>query len=268
MMKWPGSKQLMLTKLLRHLPKTGDVLVEPFAGSCSVALNTNYKRYLLNDVNADLIVLFKIARDEPQWLITELAVLFNQENNCPARYLQIRRIYNSCTNLRRRAVLLMFLSRYCFNGIVRYNSSGEFNVSLGRYKEPYFPIDEIHAFSKKMQNAEFYSMDFQKFINMVATKSGKKVCYIDPPYLPLGNGKNVFTQYVAAGFPLARHKDINDTIVSNRGSFSKVFVSNHSSPLLDESYPDYVKKSSFKVTRTISCDIKNRVPAKEVLLHY
>lgn len=268
MMKWPGSKQLMLAKLFRHIPKRGDVLVEPFAGSCSVALNTNYKSYLLNDANPDLIELYKIARDEPDWLVKELSVLFVQENNCAARYGQLKRIYNQCANLRRRAVLLMYLSRHCFNGIVRYNRSGIFNVSFGDYKKPYLPVDEIHAFSKKMQNARFFCMDFQKFIAFAAKESGEKVCYVDPPYLPLNNGKSVFTQYVAEGFPLARHKDIDTVIMENRALFTKVFVSNHLSVFLPTSYPSHIKKSSFNVTRTISCDAKNRKKAKEVLLYY
>ena len=268
MMKWAGSKQMMLEKLLKHVPKKGDVLVEPFVGSCSVALNTEYNSYLLNDANADLIELYKIAKDEPEWLIKELSVLFNQENNCAARFQQLKRVYNSCNDVRRRAVLLMYLSRYCFNSIVRYNGSGEFNVSFGSYKCPYLPVKEIYEFSEKMKNARFFSMDFQKFIDFAAQESGQKVCYIDPPYLPLPNGKSVFTQYVAEGFRLPRHKDINDSIVRNRQAFTKVLVSNHLSPYLPESYPDYIRKSFFDVQRTISCDVQNRASVREVLLHY
>lgn len=268
MMKWLGSKRLALDKLFRHIPKRGDVLVEPFCGSCSVALNTDYNRYLLNDANADLIKLYRIARDEPEWLIEELSLIFTQESNCVERYNELKNDYNQCTDLRRRAVLFMYLSRHCINGIVRYNKSGFFNVSFGEYKKPYLPADEIRFFSKKMKNARFMSMDFQEFIEFAAKESGEKVCYIDPPYLPLDNGKQVFTQYVASGFPLGRHKDINDVIMKTRKSFSQVFVSNHSSVHLPTSYPDQLKKVTFKVQRTVSCKGNERGAVNEVLLRY
>lgn len=268
LMKWTGSKQLMLHKLLCHLPKTGDVLVEPFAGSCSVALNTHYDKYLLNDANQDIISLYILARDEPDWLISQLRVLFNQENNTRARYIQFRRIYNECVCRRTRAVLLCFLSKHCYNGLVRYNKSGIFNVNFAGHKKPYLPEAEIRIFSQKMVNAQFYCMDFQRFIEFAAGTVGVKTQYCDPPYLPTSKGVSSFTQYTAKGFPVARHLDINNTIITTRAAFDGVYVSNHACALLDTFYPDYKKKSVFKVTRTISCKAETRVPTKEVLLYY
>tara|TARA_R110001583_G_scaffold85368_5_gene223716 strand:- start:526 stop:1302 length:777 start_codon:yes stop_codon:yes gene_type:complete len=258
----------MLKKLLRHLPKSGDVLVEPFAGSCSVALNTNYDKYLLNDANQDIITLYILARDKPEWLISQLKVLFNQENNTRARYIQIRRIYNECRCNKTRAILLCFLSRHCYNGLVRYNQSGVFNVNFAGYKKPYLPEDEIRFFSRKMKNAEFFCMDFQSFIELASGREGSKALYCDPPYLPTSKGTASFTQYTAAGFPVARHLDINNAIISTRDVFDSAFVSNHAAPLLDVSYPDYKKKSIFRVSRTISCKSSTRVPTSEVLLYY
>lgn len=267
-MKWVGSKRLMLDRLFKHVPNTGDVLIEPFAGSCNVALNSNYNRYLLNDANADLMKLYQLARDEPHWLIGELKVLFNGENNSAPRYYQFRRIYNKSTNERQRAVLLMYLSRHSYNGLVRYSAKSGFNVPFGSYKAPYLPEAEILFFSEKMANAEFYSMDFEPFLEMASKVSGEKVCYVDPPYLPLSNGKKVFVEYVAGGFPTHRHKDINDVLFRNKDVFSTIRVSNHSSKMLDVSYPNYIKKSTFRVPRTISQSGGDRNPAKEVILYY
>ncbi|XCW70283.1 DNA adenine methylase [Kosakonia cowanii] len=50
-----GSKARLMTQLRPHLPK-GKRLVEPFAGSCSVMLNTEYDEYLIGDVNPDFIL--------------------------------------------------------------------------------------------------------------------------------------------------------------------------------------------------------------------
>ncbi len=56
----------------------------------------------------------------------------------------------------RRAVLFLYLNRYGYNGLCRYNLRGEFNVPFGRYKKPYFPEAELYHFAEKAQNAFFY----------------------------------------------------------------------------------------------------------------
>ena len=44
---------------IKELLHQGDRLVEPFAGAGSVFLNTNYREYLLCDLNKDLINTYK-----------------------------------------------------------------------------------------------------------------------------------------------------------------------------------------------------------------
>ncbi|MEM8174070.1 DNA adenine methylase, partial [Morganella morganii] len=44
-LKWAGSKVGIMDLLRPHLPKTKR-LVEPFAGSCAVMMNTDYEQYL------------------------------------------------------------------------------------------------------------------------------------------------------------------------------------------------------------------------------
>lgn len=40
-------------------PSAGPRLVEPFAGSCAVMMETDYPCYLVADINPDLINLYK-----------------------------------------------------------------------------------------------------------------------------------------------------------------------------------------------------------------
>ena len=49
-LKWVGSKVRLMPQLRDHLPE-GKRLVEPFAGSCAVMMNTDYDEYLIADVN-------------------------------------------------------------------------------------------------------------------------------------------------------------------------------------------------------------------------
>lgn len=60
-LKWAGGKYPLLDDIKRHLPK-GECLVEPFVGAGSVFLNTDFSRYILADINSDLISLYNIVK--------------------------------------------------------------------------------------------------------------------------------------------------------------------------------------------------------------
>ena len=56
-LKWAGGKYSLVEHIQARLPQANK-LIEPFVGAGSVFLNTQYKRYLLNDINPDLINLY------------------------------------------------------------------------------------------------------------------------------------------------------------------------------------------------------------------
>ncbi|MCP3675531.1 MAG: DNA adenine methylase, partial [Gammaproteobacteria bacterium] len=56
-LKWAGGK-FLLTERIKGLLPSGKRLIEPFIGSGAVFLNTDYERYLLGDINPDLINLY------------------------------------------------------------------------------------------------------------------------------------------------------------------------------------------------------------------
>lgn len=51
-LKWAGNKTAIMAELKKHLPE-GPRLVEPFAGSCAVMIETDYPHYLVADINPD-----------------------------------------------------------------------------------------------------------------------------------------------------------------------------------------------------------------------
>ena len=55
-LKWAGGKYPLLDDIKKHLPE-GECLIEPFVGAGSVFLNTDFSRYILADINSDLISL-------------------------------------------------------------------------------------------------------------------------------------------------------------------------------------------------------------------
>ncbi len=65
--KWPGGKSRVMPELLPHMPKA-DCLIEPFVGGAAVFLNTDYRRYVLADINPDLIRLYREVKSNPDLL--------------------------------------------------------------------------------------------------------------------------------------------------------------------------------------------------------
>ena len=190
-LKWAGNKSRLMPELIKHLP-AGDRLVEPFAGSCAVMMNTDYPAYLVADVNPDLINLYRQVKEHTRPFIVVALSLFNQ-NQTEENYYQVRKDFNfnAALPLLERAAQFLYLNRHGHRGLCRYNKRGEFNNPYGYYKEPYFPLAEIEAFAAKAQRATFECLDYSETLNMVCAGD---VVYCDPPY------HGTFTAYHTAGF--------------------------------------------------------------------
>ncbi|EPU9086124.1 DNA adenine methylase [Enterobacter hormaechei] len=192
-LKWVGSKVRIMPQLLNHLPE-GKRLVEPFAGSCAVMMNTDYDEYLIADVNPDLIGFYRAAAVDPSALIERakhLFATFNTEHG----YYDSRDSFNHDADPEWRPALFLFLNRHGFNGLCRYNKEGRFNVPYGKYKKPYFPEVEIKAFAEKAKRATFVCASYSATLDMVS--DGNDVIYCDPPYLTESAN---FTAYHSNGF--------------------------------------------------------------------
>ncbi|EPB8127091.1 Dam family site-specific DNA-(adenine-N6)-methyltransferase [Yersinia enterocolitica] len=194
-LKWAGSKARIMPALRQHLP-AGKRLVEPFAGSCSVMLNTDYEEYLITDINSDLINFYTMEKHKTNDLINTASSLFLTANTSEQYYI-FRNIFNSGNRDElSRAAIFLYLNRHCFNGICRYNQKGEFNVPYGKYKAPYFPESEIRFFAEKAKKATFLCCDFSEALE---TTLPGDVIYCDPPYIPTSATAD-FTNYHTDGF--------------------------------------------------------------------
>ena len=171
-LKWAGGKYPLLDDIKKHLPK-GECLIEPFVGAGSVFLNTDFSRYILADINSDLISLYNIVKLRTDEYVEEARKLFTPENNNPDVYYQFRAEFNQSQDPFRRALLFLYLNRHGYNGLCRYNLRGEFNVPFGRYKRPYFPQDELYHFAEKAQNAEFYCLSYEECMELAGVKKAE-----------------------------------------------------------------------------------------------
>ncbi|EEU9129628.1 Dam family site-specific DNA-(adenine-N6)-methyltransferase [Escherichia coli] len=259
--KWAGGKFGVLEQIFRYLPE-GKRLIEPFVGGGAVFMNAGYQENLLNDVNADLINFYKTLQREAHSLIT-LAHRFFQDYNTQGGYLAVRNAFNKQVyDDLHRAAAFLFLNRHCFNGLTRYNQAGEFNVGYGKYKTPYFPLQEMEAFLGAEGRSEFVCGDFAAVIE--AAGEGD-VIFCDPPYEPLPNTEG-FTNYSGHDFKFEEQKRLVSLLTDAHRRGAKVLITNSGAPNIRELYQD----SGFRVEplfarRSVSCKGDTRGVAHDVI---
>lgn len=190
--KWAGGKTRVMPQLLKHLPKA-DCLIEPFVGSGTVFMNTEYRRYVLCDSNRALINFFRVLTSDTERLIDTARGMFLGGNN-EEQYYNRRALFNTTLwndtrnpdNALMFAALFLYLNRHCFNGVYRVNQKGDHNVPFGKYAAPYFPADEMRSFAEKANDtkAVFIDGDFRHTIPDVMQLAYDVVIYCDPPLHP------------------------------------------------------------------------------------
>jgi DNA adenine methylase len=262
-LKWAGGKFSLIDDINAKLPEAKK-LIEPFVGAGSVFLNTNYSKYLLNDINPDLINLYNIVKHQSSDYITDSAKMFTSVYNEEQRYYQIRQEFNDSADIYERAVYFLYLNRHGYNGLCRYNNSGKFNVPFGRYKAPYFPEKELWYFSEKSQLATFTCDSFEK---VFARARKGSVIYCDPPYAPISKTA-MFNSYAAGGFTL--DNQIKLASLARRTGHTRsipVLVSNHDTEFTRDIYQG-ADMTQLQVSRFISQNGSTRVKVAELLALY
>jgi DNA adenine methylase len=213
-LKWAGGKTQLLSEIEKSLPKeikaNKFTYIEPFAGSGAVLfwmLNNfpNLEKAVINDINSDLINVYKIVALQPKKMISILKELQKQfhelQSNVERKkefYYEKRDLYNTRNSDKTtQAALFIFLNRTCFNGLYRVNRNNFFNVPIGSYNFPMICDEEnILAVSKALQKVEILNGDFEKTLNYADENS---FFYLDPPYKPL-NVTSSFTAYAKDNF--------------------------------------------------------------------
>ncbi|MCG7536773.1 Dam family site-specific DNA-(adenine-N6)-methyltransferase [Pseudoalteromonas sp. OOF1S-7] len=266
-LKWAGGKYALveeITKRLQAANEEAETLVEPFVGAGSVFLNSHFKHYILNDINADLINLYKELQRTPDEFISDARKLFVELNNHPDAYYAYRQQFNESVDVYERAILFLYMNRHGYNGLCRYNLKGIFNVPFGKYKRPYFPENELYFFSEKAQQATFTCLSYEQVFKRVPDQA---VVYCDPPYVPLSKTAS-FTAYAKGGFNLDDQAQLAN--LAEKAAFEQqtpVLISNHDTVLTRKIYSQ-AKLDVIQVKRTISPKGSGRNRVDELMALY
>src|SRR5262245_9974894 len=173
-LKWAGGKRWQLPHLQKHwAAQKHRRLVEPFCGGLAVVLGLQPARAMLNDVNPHLINFYR-------WLKRGLQISIEMRYEADLFYDHRTRfnelLYQGKSGTREAASLFYYLNRTAYNGLCRFNLSGEFNVPFGRYTAVNYRRD-FRPYKPVFANWEFESGAFDE----VEIRRHDFI-YADPPY--------------------------------------------------------------------------------------
>lgn len=177
--KWSGSKRSQAEKIIELMPNDFNRYYEPFVGGGSIMYAVNPDRGFCGDICKPLIDLWNCIKDAPDSLADAYEVRWKKlQDEGYTTYYKIREQFN----LKHEPEDLLFLSRTCVNGLIRFNVNGDFNNSL-HHTRPGISPDRLRKiifdWSTRIQGVEFSAQDYVKTTETAETGD---LVYLDPPY--------------------------------------------------------------------------------------
>lgn len=176
--KWSGSKRKIAPLLAIILPDA-ECYYEPFVGGGAMLPFRPSPSAVAGDIVVELINLWKAIRETPELTADEYEIRWKRlQAKGHTAYYAIRDSFNVTHNPHD----LLFLSRTCVNGLIRFNRKGEFNNSLHHTRPGIAPArlrKVMHKWSQVVQDVEFIAADYRQTLTSV---SANDLVFLDPPY--------------------------------------------------------------------------------------
>lgn len=194
-----GNKKKLIKKgLIELFPNDINTMVDLFAGSSIVSMNTLAKKYVISDIDTNLVNLYTLFKDkDSDTIINHINNRINEYGLARERtkrnefkdkekielykqaYMNFRKHYNENKNVL-DFYTLMF---YSFSQQFRFNNKGDFNMPCGNdcFSESneeyilngckFFNQSNVHIFNNDFRMLKVNKLNENDFV------------YLDPPYL-------------------------------------------------------------------------------------
>lgn len=288
--KWAGGKNKLIPQMEQYYPKELkenkiDVYIEPFVGGGAILIDIlkkyNIKKAYAFDINKNLINCYNIIKDKVESLVLELKKLEEEylkldDENRKEYYYDIRKKYNSINienenEALEKTTYFIFLNKTCFNGLYRENRKGQFNVPIGKYKNPTICDEEnLIELSKLIKNVTFINGDYRESYKYIEENT---FIYFDPPYRPI-NKTSSFTSYSKEDFNDENQKKLGEYFrkINDNNSNVKLMLSN-SNPKNNNEKDDFFEQiyngfkiNEIKANRMINSNKEKRGKISELLI--
>lgn len=281
-----GNKKKLIKKgLIDLFPKDITTFIDVFAGSAIISMNVKADKYIVNDIDTNLIKLYELFENfSADEIINHINIQIGKYGLARERtrriefkdkdkieqyktaYMKFRKHYNEHPTVL-DFYTLMF---YSFSQQFRFNNKGEFNMPCGN--DCFAPRNEEYIKNGcsffASHNTRIYNQDFRELLNSLKYANNTFV-YFDPPYLGTTatynenngwNSRNEKDLYVIADYLTTKNvKWAMSNVVSNKGKINQELID-----WLDRHKDDYNVYSFDGFTYT-ACG-KGNSNASEVLI--
>ncbi len=186
--KCQGIKSKLVTWIAETLRWDGKGLwIEPFMGSGVVGFNLKPRRALFSDTNPHLIAFYQGINNGTITPIVTREFLESEGSKLAKHgadyYYEVRERFNA----EKSPHDFLFLNRACFNGLIRFNRKGEFNVPFGhkpeRFSKAYITkiVNQVDWVCK-LASISDWTFLHQDFRITLSRATGADFIYCDPPY--------------------------------------------------------------------------------------
>lgn len=250
LIKWSGGKKEEIKLFIDYIPKEFDTYLEPFIGGGSLYFHLKPHKAVISDVHRELIDFYNAIK---KGYSEQIYNFMKSHNNDEDTYYQVRdnmTIDDFVSNAER----FYYLRKTCFRGMMRYNSSGKFNIPFGRYKTYNF-VDIINKEYENVLNntevlCESFEVIFEKYNNE------NNFMFLDPPY------DSEFTNYGYCSFGKEEHIKLANLFKQTK---IKCLMIIGKTDFIVDLYKDYIvadydKKYKFRIhsNRVVGDDINNK----------
>ncbi|MBI3650492.1 MAG: Dam family site-specific DNA-(adenine-N6)-methyltransferase [Acidobacteria bacterium] len=162
--------------------------VEPFLGSGVVAFNLQPERALLTDTNLHIIRFYQAIQSGEIHQAAVREFLFCEGEKLARSgqdyYYEVRERFNQFAS----PFDFLFLNRSCFNGLMRFNRQGKFNVPFGHKPQRFAPtyitkiVNQVGWATRQMKDLD-WEFRVAKWQDVVGEAQPEDFVYLDPPYI-------------------------------------------------------------------------------------
>ena len=188
-LKSQGIKTKLVPWIQALVPKVKGRWIEPFLGTGVVAFNAGFRQALLGDTNPHIIRFYQQIQ---QGVIHPSHVRAYLEKEGLHLRQAGRNGYDHFTYIRDRfnrdhdPLDFLFLSRAGFNGMMRFNKKGEWNIPFckkpERFSRSYITkiVNQVRDVACLIQQG--WTFETAPFEDVIVQATGDDLIYCDPPY--------------------------------------------------------------------------------------
>jgi DNA adenine methylase len=192
--KWTGNKSRYFKHILPHIPKNYDVYIEPFIGSGALFLRIAPKKWVINDLNMDLINVWNNVKDHSLQIIDtfkEFGVIFKHlTKEHKIQYCKELTFLIDTLDYDVVRCSIFMLMKFCsYMGVIVRNNKFNFKgLDMHIYiQDKYFFLSE-NSYQNIINcntylndtDGQIFNKDYKLILNQA--KQGDFV-FLDPPYV-------------------------------------------------------------------------------------